>query len=278
MRIFTHYIKSIISICIFSFSFLTFPATIIFDMDGVLVTKSRFSVAWQIGLANFIGFYNPFSLDKKFFEFLDRLEPRKANTPPAAYQNMLLPQIMCDWLSGAKTNEEIRTILHHGLEKHNSLFSTYAQKRIIAALTEFTFTPERFSEAMIPVKGANKLIKRCAKSIDKNGHKNRIFILSNWDSESFGYIKKKKKIAKLFSYCEDVIISGDVHVIKPDPTIFELLLTKYSIDPTKEPVVFIDDTPINIKAASDLGIHGILCENLNIKAVKKELKQLGAIS
>jgi putative hydrolase of the HAD superfamily len=51
------------------------------------------------------------------------------------------------------------------------------------------------------------------------------------------------------------IFSGDVQLIKPEPAIYELLQTRFALDPAS--IVFIDDMPYNVEAARALGWHSI---------------------
>ena len=67
------------------------------------------------------------------------------------------------------------------------------------------------------------------------------------------------------------IFSCKVHLTKPDPAIYKLILTQYNL--TAEECVFIDDTLPNIKAAEALGIHGILFTGL--AQAKAALAELG---
>lgn len=55
------------------------------------------------------------------------------------------------------------------------------------------------------------------------------------------------------------IFSGDVLHIKPDPTIYQLLQSRYALKP--EHTVFIDDLKVNVKAAQLLGWQGIHFES-----------------
>jgi 2-haloacid dehalogenase len=57
------------------------------------------------------------------------------------------------------------------------------------------------------------------------------------------------------SWFRDIVVSGEVGFIKPDPRIFQVLLDRNGIAP--ESAVFIDDVAVNAAAASRLGIHGI---------------------
>ncbi len=66
------------------------------------------------------------------------------------------------------------------------------------------------------------------------------------------------------------ILSWKEKVIKPDPTIYRLLLERYSLLP--EESVFIDDLPVNVEAGRKLGIHGIVFRSK--EQVQAELEKL----
>ena len=67
------------------------------------------------------------------------------------------------------------------------------------------------------------------------------------------------------------ILSFREHVVKPDPAIYNLLVSRYNLIPSK--TVFIDDTPVNIEAARNLGWKGIIYRDYN--QVVDELATLG---
>lgn len=67
------------------------------------------------------------------------------------------------------------------------------------------------------------------------------------------------------------ILSYREHVVKPDPAIYNLLVSRYNLTPAK--TVFIDDTPVNIEAAKKLGWKGIIYRDYN--QVVDELAALG---
>ena len=102
----------------------------------------------------------------------------------------------------------------------------------------------------------------------------------SYDEDLVSYIRKLKKdytIALLTNVdhsflkkCRDyypevvgmfdpVIASCVVKMIKPDPNIYKLTLKNIGCKP--EEAVFIDDTEVFVKAAIDLGIHGIQYSN-----------------
>lgn len=67
------------------------------------------------------------------------------------------------------------------------------------------------------------------------------------------------------------ILSFREHVVKPDPAIYNLLVSRYNLTPSK--TVFIDDTPVNIETARNLGWKGIIYRDYN--QVVDELATLG---
>lgn len=87
--------------------------------------------------------------------------------------------------------------------------------------------------------------------------KYRILMLSNTNEMSFEYCKKHffntdgKTIADYFDKC---YLSYELHQHKPEPDIFETLLTDSGLQPRE--CLFLDDGIHNIKTAVQLGIQG----------------------
>lgn len=50
------------------------------------------------------------------------------------------------------------------------------------------------------------------------------------------------------------LISSDVQILKPDPCIYRILQIRYSLNP--ERTLFIDDNPVNVESALQLGWQG----------------------
>lgn len=81
----------------------------------------------------------------------------------------------------------------------------------------------------------------------------RIFYLSNYSEGLYEKTKEKLSFIEafdggIFSYCEKSI--------KPDKTIYKLLLERYDIHP--EETLFFDDRTDNVAVAKELGIQGIV--------------------
>lgn len=80
-----------------------------------------------------------------------------------------------------------------------------------------------------------------------------IYCLSNMHEKSWELISKRFDFWRKF---KGIVISCTLKKAKPDPAIFEYLLSTYRLIPGQ--TIFIDDHPGNVDAAAESGIHGIL--------------------
>jgi 2-haloacid dehalogenase len=94
------------------------------------------------------------------------------------------------------------------------------------------------------------------------------FALSNMEAETFPLRRDRFAFMRYF---DGYVISGIEGVAKPDPAIFELLLTRHGLDPAR--TAFIDDNPDNIAAAEQLGVRVIPFGDPD--QVRGELRALG---
>ncbi len=79
-----------------------------------------------------------------------------------------------------------------------------------------------------------------------------IYGLSNWSAETFPLVCKRYKFFDLF---DGIIISGEVKLIKPDPAIFDLCLSR--MGRLAGECLFIDDSEANIITAKKMGFDAI---------------------
>ncbi len=86
----------------------------------------------------------------------------------------------------------------------------------------------------------------------KASKKYRIYGLTNWSAETFPIAIKRFEFLNWF---DEILVSGDEGIKKPDPAIYELLLDRYQID--RDTAIFIDDSLRNVTAAQKLGIQSI---------------------
>ena len=78
------------------------------------------------------------------------------------------------------------------------------------------------------------------------------FVLSNWSAETYEGMEEKYPFLKDF---DGKIISGRDFLIKPDPAIYELAISRFDLIPQE--TLFIDDRLDNIEAAQNLNFQTI---------------------
>jgi 2-haloacid dehalogenase len=101
-----------------------------------------------------------------------------------------------------------------------------------------------------PIAGTVEIVKR----LKQAGYP--VYGLSNWSAETFPYMREKHDF---FDLLDDMVISGEVGHIKPEPEIFHILLAKIG-KPAHE-CLFIDDSLTNIQQAKNLGFATILFQS-----------------
>ena len=79
-----------------------------------------------------------------------------------------------------------------------------------------------------------------------------LFGLSNWSAETF---PRARHDYPFFNWFDDIILSGDVKMNKPDHAIFQLLLNKIGLSAPE--CILIDDAQPNIDSAQEMGFHVI---------------------
>ncbi len=104
------------------------------------------------------------------------------------------------------------------------------------------------------------------KSLKESGY--RIYILSNYGRT---FYEERKPYFRFLEYTDGQVISYQEKHIKPEPEIYETLLSRYGINP--EETVFFDDLPANLKAAGEFGIHTV--QVTGYESIKKGLEQFG---
>lgn len=79
-----------------------------------------------------------------------------------------------------------------------------------------------------------------------------LYCITNWSAEGFPWARAHFPFLNLF---EDIVVSGEVKIIKPDHRIFNILLQRHNLN--AKDCVFIDDNKDNITAADALGFNTI---------------------
>lgn len=79
-----------------------------------------------------------------------------------------------------------------------------------------------------------------------------LFGLTNWSADLFPEARSRHRFLELF---DDIVVSGEEGVAKPDPAIFQVLATRIGLP--LERCVYVDDSPRNVAAAARAGLDAI---------------------
>lgn len=115
---------------------------------------------------------------------------------------------------------------------------------------------------ILPIAGMEELVRE----LKRNGY--GIYLLSNASYRQHLYWPEIPA-SDLF---DGTLISADVHLVKPQPEIYELLCNRFSLK--KEECVFIDDSTPNAEGAFYTGIPAIVFHN-DVGELRRKLREIG---
>ena len=95
-----------------------------------------------------------------------------------------------------------------------------------------------------------------------------LYVLSNMSREYIDFLRK----LPVFRYFDKQIISCEEQLVKPEREIYELLLSRYGLNPAE--TIFVDDRKENVEAAAELGIVSFYFDRHNPEKACEELRKL----
>ena len=113
----------------------------------------------------------------------------------------------------------------------------------------------RIPEHLLPIPETVALLARLNERRERQADV-RLYFLSNMPAPFARELEQRHVFLKWF---DGGVYSGDVRLIKPQPEIFQLLQSRYALDPAQ--TVFIDDLLPNVQAARAHGWRGIHFES-----------------
>ncbi len=185
-----------------------------------------------------------------------------------------------DWLQrwrerlGLKPDQEIAQILSYpmeselireiflGTKSEETLWHLFAERLHLKLRTVKRIRRHVFSTYRI-----NKPIVRILKEL-KSAYKTAI--LSNASDQTRKLMESKFQLHEIV---DDIIISAEEGLIKPDPQIYQLAMDR--LDASPETTLFLDDLEENVRAAKEFGMKAIQFLNTSqaIHAVRDILKR-----
>ena len=114
-----------------------------------------------------------------------------------------------------------------------------------------------------PIEGTVRILEKLRKNKDL-----KLYALTNWSHETFPIALARYGFLNWF---DGRLVSGEEKTRKPFKKIYELLVSKFSIEPSVS--IYTDDNPRNLQPAADLGFHTIHFQSPDLFG--NELKKLG---
>jgi 2-haloacid dehalogenase len=96
-----------------------------------------------------------------------------------------------------------------------------------------------------------------------------VYAITNFARETFDIARSRYPFLDSF---DDIVVSADVRLVKPDPEIFAVLLRRNRLDPRRS--AYIDDSADNIATADRLGLATIHVSDEGVP-VRVRLRELG---
>ena len=108
---------------------------------------------------------------------------------------------------------------------------------------------ERFGETITdPLPGVHDLVE----ALDQRGVP--LFAITNFSADFWAPFHARER--DFFRRFRDIVVSGEVKLLKPDPAIYYLALDRFGLRP--QDAIFIDDRLINVEAAQAVGMKAHL--------------------
>ena len=157
-------------------------------------------------------------------------------------------------------------IYHQGNMSDDEFYQLACEILQVCALNQQEF----FDAFNSIISGFNREIKEVLKKL-KNANSYKLIALSNVNSSHWDYLLNQKW--GFLEYFDELILSHEVHMTKPEKKIFDYAIEKAGCKP--EEILFIDDGLNNVVSAKKLGIVGIHFSTA--KDLIEELRQVGII-
>ena len=120
-----------------------------------------------------------------------------------------------------------------------------------------------WNEPIVPIEGTAEVVRQ----LKARGY--TLYLLSNAGVRQHGYWRDIPG-SECFS---GTVISADLHLLKPEAAIYQALFDKFDLTPSS--CIFVDDLPLNVEAAQNAGMEGIVF--FNACQLREELQKRGVL-
>ena len=179
------------------------------------------------------------------------------------YRNLIADPVELEWFVG----NVVTPAWHFQHDEGRDLADTSAE--LIAAFPEQRALIELYGPRWLetisgPVPGMIELVEELA-AVDVP-----LYAITNFSHE---FWPRFRATAPVFDLFQDIVVSGDERLVKPDPEIFAVAMQRFSLAPGD--ALFIDDRADNVAAGEAAGLVGHVFEGEpGLRARLRDLKLL----
>lgn len=140
-------------------------------------------------------------------------------------------------------------------------FDGAAQRVPVKYHKELRTCVDTWTDYMLPIPGARDF---CLWAKGQGYH---LFVLSNACGKFHDYFPKQYPP----EWFDGVVVSSDIHMIKPDAGIYQYILEKYHL--IAQESLFVDDMEYNVEGAKAVGLHAEVFHN-DFESIKNQILTL----
>lgn len=269
---------------------------LIWDLGGTLFKVDRSYLAGKISTWHYIWYGKSHEeLMAKTFDilgFIDGYQTGDTQEFVRISDGSAVPQAFVNWQLGIYTSKELleKALAVYEELKHDDehcdshhdhhFYCSKGEYYLIKDFLEMLLVPATLAESMKPIKKVVRILKECAEKTNKDGTKeHQLFVLSNWDKDSFALLQASERSQQVFNYFdqEHIIVSSAIGKIKPHCDMYEHILKQFDLDPAE--CIFIDDQEENVQSARRCGMTAIKIqdEDADYKQLRRELQDLNVL-
>ena len=199
----------------------------------------------------------PTKVFDRAFDFMDVISPVPRDEQyNFRYKDRLMSKLAYDLMIGKITSKELLSELYKRLTQaeYKKFFRSFLEQSMLKKIAEALFSSELIVQKLLrPLNEGMQVFKDFYKKVNGDGQRvHKLYLLSNFDSETFALLKKK--YAEFFKRFDGIMISADVGCLKPENKIYETFFKRFNLNPKE--CFFIDDQAENIAAAKKFGMRG----------------------
>jgi FMN phosphatase YigB (HAD superfamily) len=263
-----------------------YPRVLVWDLGFTLFEPSKYQAAKAIGFYNSVLFWlkhRGASQDLIRTALGDVLHSHgnhchfESHAPrdPKGYP---ISALNISWFEGTRNSTVLRSEVRRLIDYHDGFLDSL-HKQVVTNTFAWMYNPKLYAQSWIVIPEALELLEKCAQQTDSSGKsKHTLYVLSNFDEETFKYLYENPVNAAVFKHFprDHIFVSAHMKDIKPRASVFIKMLTACKIDPRD--AIFIDDQLENCITAYNLGIHAVHIKKNSFDAVRDELISLGIIA